>query len=352
MEFQHPDIRRFLIDSIPSRFYHLTPSEFESFMSHLFRLDGYEVESVSRKGDLAATLMARKENSEMVIRLLRFPPDYPAGVDEIQKTIAARTFCEADQAWIITTSFFSPDAIREAENADVEYWDWDALYQVLCDTFFEGQSHLQYADTSLEKINQVRPDPELKLKVKWKAEEGIEAEWYNLDLTISNPTKNNIYIHLDLPAVIDSKRNQITADRWADNEFIAGMLYEGASVRTNALFKASRMGERPPGGRVMLTCHERTDPPSTYHLSAKLKGEACYIVTYCYTRKSPEYHRMIRFRDHYLANHFAGRIFIRFYYVTAPLMIKLAQKNKIIDRYLRAMAKSIIQRILKIIPAK
>ncbi len=300
MNFQHPDLKRFLIDSIPSRFSHLSPDEFESFMAHLFEMDGYEVEHVPKKGDQAASLLAKKEGSTLAIRILRYPADHLAGEDEIQRALAAKTFYEADQAWVITTSGFSKEAIKSAEAEDVEWWDWDALYQALSELFFDGKSHLEYIPSVPAAIGFEERTPDLKLKVKWKPEEGISSEWYNLDLIISNPTNRNIYIHLDLPALIDTKKNQITAEKWADGEFIAGIVYEGASIRTNALFKASRIGERPSGGRVMLTCHERTDPPSTYHLAAKLKGEACYFVTYCYSRQSRQYALMIRYRDEIL----------------------------------------------------
>lgn len=326
MDFQHPDIRRYLVDAIPSRFHHLSPAEFESFIAHLFRIDGYEVSSVADQG-FASTLKASKDKSSLVIRLLRFPPDYPVQEEEIQKVLAAQAFFEAEQSWLITTSFFSKEAINAAEAADVEYWDWDMLYQTLCQTFFEGQSHLEFSASYLAQPGVIR-DPELKLKAKWKPEEGIGSEWYNLDITISNPAERNIYIHLDLPAVIDSKKNQITAEKWADAEFVSGIIYEGASVRTNALFKASRLGERPPGGRVMLTCHERTDPPSTYHLAAKLKGQACYIVTFCYGMESEEYKAMITYRDQVLSQNLFGRLLIAGYYAMAPFLVKVAQGNR------------------------
>lgn len=342
MEFPHPDIKRFLIESIPSRFNNLSPAEFESFMGFLFRTDGYDVDEIAKKGDLGANLVARKDGISLAIRALRYQPEHLVKIHEIQQAAAARTFYETDQSWVITTSSFTDEAKKEADAQDIELWDWDAFYQALSQLFFEGKNHFDFIGTLEPNIGVEAKDPDIRLKAKWKPEEGIGAEWYNLDLVITNPSDRNVYIHLDLPALIDGKKNQVSADKWADNEFVTGMIYTGASVRTNALFKASRLGERPPSGKVMLTCHERTDPPSTYHLSAKLKGSACYVVTYCYSRDSVEYAMMTGYRDKVLMKSILGRGIISAYYWISPGLIRIAENIPVIDFVLRLVMKKIV----------
>lgn len=344
MAFLEGDIRRFLIDSIPSRFHNLSPADFEIFISYLFVKDGYEVEENAHIGDLSNVLIAKKDDQKLVIKALRLPPEQMVGLSEIQKAAAARSFYETDQSWIITTSGYSEEARDLAEENDVELWDWDALYLALSELFFDGKSHFDFIDSTLPATGTEAP-AEFKLKVKWQPEEGISSEWYNLDLTISNPTDRNIYLHLDLPALIDNNRNQVTAEKWAENEFVAGMIYAGASVRTNALFKASRLGERPPSGKVMLTCHERTTPPTVYHASAKLKGSACYVVTYCYTHQSEEYTMMTRYRDEVLEKTIAGKLFIRFYYLVSPSLVVWASKSSVLDMMMRRMVHAVVQTI-------
>lgn len=347
MDFKQTDIRRFLIDSIPSRFSNLNPAEFTSFMAHVFRTDGYEVDEIIKNRDLAPNLIAKKEGSTLVIRALRYTPDQLVKINEIQQAGASRDYYETDQSWIITTSGFTEEAKKEADRLDIELWDWEAFYQALSQLFFEGKSHFEFIDKlEPQKSNEIN-DPDIRLKAKWQPEEGISSEWYNLDLTVTNPSDRNVYIHLDLPALIDQKKNQVSADQWAENEFVAGMIYSGASIRTNALFKASRLGERPPSGKVMLTCHERTDPPSTYHLSAKLKGSACYLVTYCFTRNSVEYIAMTKFRDHVLAKTIAGEVMIRVYYVISPFMIVWASRFPWFDFTLKLLTKRIVHFINK-----
>ncbi len=336
MDFNQLDIRAFLIGALPGRFNQLSPSEFESFIEYLFKVDGYEVEPISRKSDLTANLIAKKEDTTLVIRVMRYMPEQLLGESEVQQAIAAKDFYETDQSWIITTSGFTREAKVMAENAEIELWDWETLNNALSDLFFEGRNYLEFSGTPIPPSIDTSFEPSLILKAKWEAQEGVEGKWYNLMLTISNPTDENFYIHLDLPVLIDKQKTQINADKWADEEFVAGMIYAGASVRTNALFKTSKLGERPAGGKIVLTCHERV-PVRTYHLMAKLKGEACYFVTYCYSRHSQEYAMMTRFRDQVLSHTLMGKVSIDIYYFCSPFLIQWASRKKIIDLALRKL---------------
>lgn len=337
MDFNQLDIRGFLIGALPGRFNQISPSEFESFIEYLLKVDGYEVEPISRKSDLTANLLARKDDTTLVIRVMRYMPEQLLGEIEVQQAIAAKDFYETDQSWIITTSGFTKEAKALAENAEIELWDWETLNTALSDLFFEGKNYLEFADTPLPPSIDTTFEPSLTLKAKWEAREGVEGKWYNLMLTISNPTDENLYIHLDLPVLIDKQKTQISADKWADEEFVAGMIYAGASVRTNALFKTSKVGERPPGGKIVVTCHERV-PLRTYHLLARLKGEACYFVTYCFSRLSPEYVMMTKFRDEVLYSTWYGRRSIELYYFISPVFVWLAPRMKLFDFGIRNFA--------------
>jgi hypothetical protein len=132
------------------------------------------------------------------------------------------------------------------------------------------------------------------------------------------------------------------ADQWIDGDFVAGMIYGGATIKTNALYSVAKLGDRPPGGRVVLTCHEREQVPLTYHLHARLQGQACFVVTYCYTIQSSEYRTMTKYRDEILSKTFAGRAFIEWYYFTSPHLVKWASHNKYIDAFVRKLAALIL----------
>lgn len=352
MDFHQQDIRRFLLESIPSRFSHITAWDFESLVRYLLEVDGYELQPAVPTGDLANKILASREDALLVVQPLRLDQGVLVEEAEIRKAIHSRSFYKADQSWIITTSSFTPEARQFAEETEIEVWDWDALYEALCQSFFEGKSHTEFLQEHPLAIDTEEKVSSLKLKVKWQATEGIGPEWFNLGITISNPTDRNIYIHLELPALIDNKRNQVMADQWIDGDFVAGMIYGGATIKTNALYSVAKLGDRPPGGRVVLTCHEREQVPLTYHLHARLQGQACFVVTYCYTAQSPEYRAMILYRDEILSKTFFGRAFIKGYYLSSPHLVKWASYNRYIDAFVRKVTTIILPVFIKRLNSK
>ena len=347
MDFHQKDIRQFLLEAIPDRFNHLSPGEFADFVSFLFEVDGFEIVARHPSQLPVPILIAKKEEMIHAIFPVRVAQGLEVNAEILEQVNQVADLHEADQAWVIATSEIEPDIKKLAEKEGIELWDWDTLYAALCQLFFEGKSHEEYFEKNISLTLPEEKPPILKLKAKWQAAEGISAEWYNLGLTITNPTDENIYIHLQLPALIDHKRHQIMADQWVDGEFVSGLIYAGASIKTNALFSVAKAGDRPPGGRIMLTCHERTETPATYHLQARIQGEACYIVTYCYTRQSREYDQMISYRDNVLAQSFAGRMLIRLYYGISPALVQLAMANKWVDRNLRVFTRWIVTTLIK-----
>jgi hypothetical protein len=346
MDFHQQDIRQFLKESIPFRFKALSPPEFGDFIRYLFEVDGYDLLPVEQTGEFDGLLQAQKEDTTLVIMPLRMSPDAVLGEDVISKAIRAREFYDADQSWVITTATFSPESRQLAEEAEIELWDWDALYAALCQLFFEGKNHMEFFDIHPPTMRSEEAEAELKLKARWQAAEGTSSDFFNLSLSITNPTDRNIYLHLELPALIDHQRNQVMADQWVDGEFVAGLIYAGAAVKTNALFSVSRLGDRPPGGRIVLTCHERVEVPRTYHLQARLKGQACFVVTYCYTTSSAEYRMMTAYRDQVLDKSPGGRLLIRLYYFVSPMLVSWAGRSPVVDTCLRKVAGWSIPRII------
>lgn len=347
MDFHQQDIRQFLLEWIPLKFSQLSPLEFADFIRYLFEVDGYDLLPTDPTGEFSGVVRVQKDDTQLAILPVQIGTDGVVPVDLIARAVQARTFFEADQAWVIMTETLDADTRQRAEEEDIETWDWDALYEALCQLFFEGQSHLEYLEKHpLQNVTTDRAT-DLRLKVKWQAVEGVGTEWFNLGLTITNPSERNVYLHLELPALIDHNRNQVMAEEWVQGEFVAGLIYAGASVRTNALFSAARLGDRPPGGRIMLTCHERLEVPVTYHLQARLQGQACFVVTYCYSTQSLEYSVMTAYRDQVMSTHLAGRIFIKMYYALSPLLVGWASRNRFVDKILRRVASGIMPGLMR-----
>ncbi len=342
MDFHQTDIRRFLQDYIPTRFGPLSRETFSDFVQYLFELDGYDLHPGPSSGELMHVFLAQKDGVNCIVLPLKYIVDTLVTDKEIRQISEAARLYDNGHAWIVTTSTIADQAVQLADELDVELWDWDALYAALCQMFFEGRTHDAWlADHPIQIVTSDEDIP-FKMSAKWQAVEGTASGWYNLGLAITNTTERNIYLHLELPALIDQHRQQHMAEQWVEGEFVSGMVYAGASVRTNVLFAIARVGDRPPGGKVVVTCHERRDLPVTWHLSAKLKGEACFVVTYCYSRQSHEYREMIRFRDEVLATSWPGRALIHIYYLLSPGIVCLAKHNNWADRQVRRATETIL----------
>lgn len=64
--------------------------------------------------------------------------------------------------------------------------------------------------------------------------------------------------------------------------------------------------------------------------------EGCYIATYCYgDYNSKEVIQFRHFRDTFLARHKIGRLLIRIYYFSSPIIIRLIGNNTSIQKFLK-----------------
>ena len=351
MDFNHIDIQQFLRESMPVHFREQSPLVYEGFVRHMFEIDGFTILPLDPTPETAGMVLAEKENEIHLIYPVHSRTENPVRLPILEKVSALREDMDCAHGWVITNATYSEESKSFAESSGLELWAWNELHKAMCDLFFEGDDPLVTSESEESMIIPQEVEPYLRLKAKWEATEGVSTKWYNLSLVISNPTDRNIYLHLDLPALIDTKHNQTMADQWGKGEFVAGMVYGGASIRTNALFAAGKLGERPPGGRIVLTCHERSERPVTYHLNARLQGQACFVVTYCYTAQSPEYAFLTRFRDEQLSFHPLGRLFISFYYAVSSRIVDHASAHPWLDRIVRKVGTAMVPLAIRMISA-
>ncbi len=351
MDFNQIDIQQFLRESAPLHFREQSPLVFEGFIRYMFEVDGFTLLPMDPSPEMAGMILAEKEHETHLIHPVHSRTEHPIPLSILERVGSLMEETDCAHGWVITNASFSTESKSYAETTGLELWEWDELYRAMGDLFFDGKDLLESSEPKDSVTIPQEVEPYLRLKAKWEATEGVSTKWYNLSLVISNPTDRNIYLHLDLPALIDTKHNQTMADQWGKGEFVAGMLYGGASIRTNALFATGKLGERPPGGRIVLTCHERSERPVTYHLNARLQGQACFVVTYCYTTQSPEYEFLTRYRDQYLSKSILGRFLIAFYYRISSKIVDRAPVYPWLDQLVRKAGKAIVPLTIRIIRA-
>jgi len=331
------DVQTFIATHAAKRFQLTGPLEFEWVVRELFLRDGYTCTPADEDDGASGYFMAEKDGSLMVVMPVLAVPGHEPDTGILDRAVQLRDIHEADYVSIVTNGDFKPSTMKRARRMGLEAWDWTKLEPAIRELFFEG------ADIPLEDVTNRIPDasddqdPELRLAAKWEPRPGVGQEWYNLEVSVTNLSDRHRYLHLELPVLVDIRGRQIAAGEWDEEEFTAGTIYSGATVVSNALFPVTRVGDKPPAGRVMLSCHERLETPVTYHLAARLKGDACFAVTYCFSRESEEYWLMTQFRDERLLTNLAGRAFTRIYYGISPDLIHWVACHPRLERPFRLL---------------
>lgn len=98
---------------------------FEEYLKELYLLMGYKVELTQSVGDYGADLILTKEGKRIVIQAKRYSKN--VGVTSVQEIIGAKGYYKADEARVVTNSYFTKPAINLAKELDVKLVDRDLL---------------------------------------------------------------------------------------------------------------------------------------------------------------------------------------------------------------------------------
>lgn len=99
--------------------------EFENYLEYLLRHLGYVSNVTQISGDYGADLIALKDGQKIAVQAKNYSGT--VGLDAVQQVFAAMAYYEADSAWVITNSFFTPQAKKAAKRIGVKLIDRDEL---------------------------------------------------------------------------------------------------------------------------------------------------------------------------------------------------------------------------------
>lgn len=99
----------------------MSGEEFERALRQILERDGWWIELTQRTGDFGADLIAHRDGKKVVIQAKRYSK--VVGIRAIQEALGARDFFKADEAWVITNSYFSQAAIKQAKASKVRLKD-------------------------------------------------------------------------------------------------------------------------------------------------------------------------------------------------------------------------------------
>jgi len=123
----------------PQKFSSLSGSEFEKLIYRLFIAKGYNVELIGKSGDQGGDLIANK-NGERILIQAKCYRDWSTGNDAVQQVVGAMKIYDCNKAQVITTSYFTPEAIVLAKANTTELISKEQLQNLLMDNLKESWS--------------------------------------------------------------------------------------------------------------------------------------------------------------------------------------------------------------------
>jgi restriction system protein len=103
--------------------------KFEEYLGHLFSTLGYDAEVTKTSGDQGADLVLKNEESIIVVQAKRYENN--VGNSAVQEIYSAKNFYGANDAWVVTNSYFTKSAKELAEVNDVKLIDRDQLIELI-----------------------------------------------------------------------------------------------------------------------------------------------------------------------------------------------------------------------------
>lgn len=118
---------------LSSNFSFMSPYDFEEFIAKLFNKLGYNTRTTSKTGDYGVDVIAENGFEKVAIQCKKYHEGNTVGNQTIQMLLGAMQLqgLKADRGVVVTTSHFTRQAYKQAEDNNVELWDKDILHQAV-----------------------------------------------------------------------------------------------------------------------------------------------------------------------------------------------------------------------------
>lgn len=103
--------------------------QFEHYLKELYKAQGYKGDVTTARGDFGADLILKKEGKKIVIQAKRYKNN--VGVKAIQEVKASQSHYKAEEAWVVTNSHFTKQAIELARSNSVTLIDREQLIKMI-----------------------------------------------------------------------------------------------------------------------------------------------------------------------------------------------------------------------------
>lgn len=106
----------------------MTGVQFEEYVSVLFKNQGYSVQATPITGDYGADVILKKNKETIVVQAKRYKNN--VGVKAVQEIIPAMKMYHATEAWVITNSYYTQQALTLAKRNKVRMINRDELIRM------------------------------------------------------------------------------------------------------------------------------------------------------------------------------------------------------------------------------
>lgn len=341
--FKEVNLEHYLYSALPIRFQGVDPAEFEDFIAYLFRENGYEQVQTSYSADFGADLIVKKEGVKTAVQVKRYFELHKVGITDINQIIGAQQYYRCEQALMITTSSYTPEARNLAKDAGVILWDWHRLEKAISDTFMDGKSHAEYykaypVDLKATDSDQFRMQiQEIELPDRDSGKPG------RISIRLTNLSEQHQKISCDLPIILTEKQFQFSAVKFVDESFSSGIVYGNATVELICEFSARQFTGYDRKDRLLLPIHllQTQEYIVLEQRLGQLKNE-CFLVTFYYGQHTAEYRSMVDFRDQTLSRTPVGRACIRMYYRIGSVLVELLHDKPLIASLLKPFVSCLV----------
>ena len=91
--------------------------EFEKMLEIVFENLGYRAEHIGQRGDFGADLLLSKNGQKIVVQAKRYSSN--VGNKAVQEVYSSMPHYGASEGWVVTNSFFTPAAAKQAQACNI-----------------------------------------------------------------------------------------------------------------------------------------------------------------------------------------------------------------------------------------
>ncbi|WP_054941722.1 restriction endonuclease [Paenibacillus ihuae] len=103
--------------------------QFEKYLGHLFRAQGYKCEVTKAAGDYGADLIIQKDGKKIVVQAKRYSKN--VGIKAVQEAQASIAHYGASEAWVVSNSDYTAAAYDLAKSNRVKLINREALIEMI-----------------------------------------------------------------------------------------------------------------------------------------------------------------------------------------------------------------------------